>query len=64
MPIVDTSLTKELKSHFQKHNYKNLQEVLQHKISVHMNQPGFTAHMLQDFLEFLKANNIAQLLKE
>ncbi len=63
-PIADTSLSRELKAHFQKQNYKTIQEVLQHKTSILMSQPGFNYHMLQDFLQFLKQNSIAHLLKE
>lgn len=62
--VKDLPFKEELKSHFQKQGYKNLEEILQHKVSVLMSQPGFTYHMLQDFLEFLKQNNLASQLQE
>lgn len=62
--LSDLPLSKELKTHFHQKGYKNLQDVLQHQVSVLMSQPGFCYHMLQDFLQFLKQHNLTTHLQE
>lgn len=63
-PLCDLHLSKELKTHFLQQGYRNLQDVLQHKVSIFMSQPGFSYHMLQDFLQFLKQHKLTTHLQE
>lgn len=54
----------ELQKQFAIQNYSTLGDVLQNKVSDLLRQSGFTYHLLQEVLEFLKKNNLEDDLQE
>jgi hypothetical protein len=62
--LKELPLSPELQAHFAKQNYNTLDDVLQNKVSSLLNQQGFTYHILQELLEFLKTNNLENHLQE
>lgn len=63
-PIKDLSLSGEFKSLAASLQYKTLDEMLQVKVSQLLQKPGFTFHMMQEFVQFLEKRNLANLLKQ
>jgi hypothetical protein len=45
-------------------HFETLDEMLQINVSDLMKKPGFTYHVLQEFVQFLEKRNLANLLKQ
>jgi len=62
--LKELPLSPELQKQFAIQNYSTLGDVLHNKVSDLLRQPDFTYHLLQEFLEFLKKNNLEDDLQE
>ena len=62
--IKDLPLTDDFKSVACNLNIKTLDEMLQVKVKLLLEKPGFTYHLLQELIQFLEEKGLANLLKE
>jgi hypothetical protein len=62
-PISELGLSETFNRIAIRHGFRNLQDILNWPVSVLLEHDGFTYHIYQELQEFLKKNELQDLLK-
>jgi hypothetical protein len=62
-PISELGLSETFNRIANRHGFRNLQDILNWPVSVLLLHEGFTYHIYQELMEFLKKNELFHLLK-
>ena len=61
-PIEELPLSAEFKLFAEKQQFKTLEEFLKLKVADFLNLPGFSYHILQEYVQFLEERQMAHML--
>ena len=62
--ISDLPFTEQFKSAADQMNFKTIADILEYDSGALIKMPGFNYHFLQEFINYIENNGLADLLKE